>query len=267
MTDFKKEILVSVVLPSYNAEAYLTKTIDSVLLQTEKDFELIIIDDCSTDGSVKLIECYAKSDSRITYQVLEKNSGGPACPRNKGLELSKGRYIAFIDSDDVWHPEKLRIQLQAMRQNGLDFSSTRLQSFKGFGDIEFKAINNELSFEIIDIKHLLKKNILAASSVMFDRSKVGAMSFSENQKHIAVEDYKMWLDIHQDSSIRSGRLNAPLVFYRVRKGSISRSKTIMALKIYRLLGEIELNGKHLGLKRYYYFLTYLTGALKSAMYT
>ena len=93
------------------------------------------------------------------------------------------------------------------------------------------------------------------------------MRFSEFKKHVAVEDYKAWLELHQDKSIISARLEAKLVYYRVRADSISRSKFSMARKIYALLSEIELNGKKLGFKRYYYFLTYLVGALGFSMYS
>lgn len=97
--------LVSIIMPSYGSEKFISKSIDSVLLQTYDNWELIIIDDCSPDESNKIIKEYLSKDSRIKFVKLEKNSGA-AVARNKGIEIAKGRFIAFLDSDDLWLPEK-----------------------------------------------------------------------------------------------------------------------------------------------------------------
>src|SRR5258706_15644915 len=106
----KEESLVSIVTPAFRAEAYIADTIQSVVRQTWTNWELLIVDDCSPDGTCALVESLAAVDSRIKLIRQEKN-GGPAAARNKGLELARGRWIAFLDSDDMWLPEKLERQL------------------------------------------------------------------------------------------------------------------------------------------------------------
>lgn len=267
MTDCIQGISVVIVLASYNSEKYLCETIESVLAQTHDNFELIVVDDHSIDGSVDIVKNFEERDSRLTLIVLDANSGGPARPRNVGLDYVNHDYVAFIDSDDIWHPNKLRLQLEAMHENNLNFSSTRLVSFNESSDINFIDPIDSQSIDFVDLNSLLKKNIFAASSVMVERSMFAKIRFSELDKHVAVEDYKAWLELHQNQSIRSARIDAKLVYYRVRSDSISRSKFAMAQKIFRLLSEIELNGQKLGFKRYYYFLTYFIGSLSSSMYS
>jgi len=258
---------VGIILASYNSEDYLNETIDSVLAQTHQNFELIVVDDHSTDSSVSLVRAYQDKDSRVKLIALDQNSGGPAHPRNVGLSLVDSDYVAFIDSDDIWHPNKLNLQLEVMQVNSLNFSSTRLVSFSESAEIHFATVQNTQISELVDLNKLLKKNIFAASSVMLHHSLIKEFEFSESNEHIAVEDYKAWLELHQNKDTRSARLEAKLVHYRVRSGSISRSKFTMARKIYTLLNQVEVDGKKLGIKRYYYFATYLIGALGSSMYS
>ena len=98
---------ISVITPCYNAESTIRETIDSVLRQTFKDWELLIIDDCSTDNSAEIIREYSSRDSRIKYFKTEEKSGSPSTPRNIGIDNASGEYIAFLDADDVWLPDKL----------------------------------------------------------------------------------------------------------------------------------------------------------------
>lgn len=107
--------LVSVIMPTYNSVTFLSRAIGSVLGQTHRELELIIVDDASTDGTLDLIREYAEQDKRISYFVLDKNSGGPVAPTNRGLEAARGEFIAFLDHDDEWMPEKLEQQLALFR--------------------------------------------------------------------------------------------------------------------------------------------------------
>lgn len=102
---------VSVITPSYNSSAFISQTIDSVLFQTYTDWEMLIVDDCSTDDSASIIKQYSKRDARIKYLKTDLPSGSPCEPRNIGIMSAQGRYIAFLDSDDVWLPNKLEEQL------------------------------------------------------------------------------------------------------------------------------------------------------------
>ena len=106
--------VVSIITPAYNCEKYIGATIESVLSQTFQDWEMIIVDDCSTDDTESVINPYCQKDSRIIYKKLEVNSGA-AVARNTAMSIAKGQYIAFLDSDDLWLPDKLTIQLEFMR--------------------------------------------------------------------------------------------------------------------------------------------------------
>lgn len=119
-------VLVSIIIPNYNCARYIAQTIESVIAQIYQDWEMIIVDDCSTDGSYETAKEYAEKDSRITVYRMEQNSGAAAC-RNKAIELSQGDYLAFLDSDDLWLPEKLERQLRFMRENDCDFSFTEYE--------------------------------------------------------------------------------------------------------------------------------------------
>ena len=104
-------VLVSIITPCYNAEKYLSQTVESVLSQTWQDWELLIIDDCSSDNSMNIIRDYSRRDARVRYFKTEEPSGSPTLPRNIGIENARGRYIAFLDSDDLWLPTKLEEQV------------------------------------------------------------------------------------------------------------------------------------------------------------
>src|SRR5699024_7875511 len=125
---------VSVITPVYNAEHYLRETIESVINQTYKSFEYLLIDDCSTDNSASIIKEFAKRDSRIKYVKLKENSGA-AVARNTGLEHAQGRYIAFIDSDDVWYPAKLEKQLNYMHDKNRAFTYTNYEHITEEGEV------------------------------------------------------------------------------------------------------------------------------------
>ena len=107
---------VSIIMPVYNAERFIDEAIDSVISQTYFDWELLIVDDCSTDKSSTIVKNYLRNDSRIRYLKTDKCSGSPAFPRNLGINEAKGRYIAFLDSDDIWLPNKLEDQLKVLVQ-------------------------------------------------------------------------------------------------------------------------------------------------------
>ena len=111
---------VSIITPVYNASGLISETIESVINQSYKDWELILVDDCSTDNSATIIKKYEELDNRIRYYCLECNSGA-AVARNKGLELSTGRYIAYLDADDLWYVEKLEKQVNYVNENNAQF--------------------------------------------------------------------------------------------------------------------------------------------------
>jgi teichuronic acid biosynthesis glycosyltransferase TuaG len=120
--------LISIITPCYNSAGFLAQTIESVIAQTYKNWEMIIVDDCSTDASFDIALNYAAKDERIKVYRTEQNCGA-ALARNKAIKLSQGEYLAFLDSDDIWLPEKIERQLQFMRENNSDFSFTEYEHF------------------------------------------------------------------------------------------------------------------------------------------
>tara|TARA_Y100001935_G_scaffold83395_2_gene69377 strand:+ start:11630 stop:12460 length:831 start_codon:yes stop_codon:yes gene_type:complete len=259
MTILSKDNLVSVVMPCFNAQEYIEETLLSVLNQSHSKLEIIIVDDCSTDKTTKIINNYIKKDPRIKLYKMKKNFGGPAGPRNYGLKKSSGNYIAFIDSDDIWHPSKIEIQIKTLQKENFKFCSTEVLSFKSkFKYKWFNAIDINQEFLVKRLKNLLIKNyIISGSSVLVEKNILKNIYFNESNEYKAVEDYHFWLQVHEINNISSIHLSCPLVFYRNREESISSNKFNQALKIYNLLKNFKIDGKKFMFFNYYYFFTYV----------
>lgn len=230
--------LVSVVMPSYNAASYISSTIESVLAQTYVEWELLIVDDCSKDSTRALVHRFEQQDRRIKLIPLEKNNGAPAAPRNIGIRTAGGEWIAFLDADDIWHPRKLEIQLEIMRQEGVFFSSTLSRNF-----IDEKLVFNQKiepfpSFQKITFHMQRIKGRIANSSVICHKSLLLKYPFNEDVRYKAVEDYHCWLRIHSDIG-HSLRVNAVLLNYRIIEGQISGSKLYMLKRMLMLHREFK----------------------------
>ena len=162
--------LVSIIMPSFNTGKYITETIESVLAQSYKNWELIIVDDCSSDNTDEILSTYL-SDDRIHYLKNEKNSGA-AFSRNAALREAKGRWIAFLDSDDLWMPEKLEKQIDFMDRNGYSFSYTNYE--------EINVDGNRTGVKVTGPKKITKTGMYnycwpGCLTVMYDRSMVGLL--------------------------------------------------------------------------------------------
>ena len=215
--------LVSVIVPIYNAEKYLKETIESIVNQTYENIEILLINHNSTDKSIDIMDLFNDSYSRVKIINLDINKGGPAYPRNIGIENAEGRYIAFIDSDDVWHEDKLKIQIDYMIDNNLNFSSTNMNSIDGMSkniDSESKILDfirkNRDKATICD---LIKYNFIATSSVIVDKKIIS--TFNESTYLISVEDLCLWLDILKKSDVKYKYLDEKLLKYRVLDNSAS----------------------------------------------
>lgn len=208
--------ICSVILPVYNSERYLNRTVNSVIQQTMSDFELLAIDDCSTDGSVQLLERWREKDNRITILCNTENQG-VAAVRNQAIAAAQGKYIAFLDSDDTWQSMKLERQLQFMEQNGCDFCCTAYSMV----DEEGKHIKNRmLPWQSIRLEDLLKENYICCSSVMLRSQLTKEHAMNGNYAH---EDYVYWLELLQ-SGAQGGVLNRCLTNYRLAQTSRSANK-------------------------------------------
>ncbi len=250
--------LVSVVVPSFNSERYIRQTIESVRRQTLTDWELLVVDDGSTDNSPATVEALAGQDDRIRLVRLGRNAGRPAVPRNVGVRAARGAYVAFLDADDLWHPQKLDIQLRHMRACGARFSSTETRHFRDTPVAVTSPAGRLDGFAVIAVDHrrLLRKNIIPTSSVVAERALLERHPFIEDPRYKAIEDYHCWLTLHQHEIGFSHKLLAPLVYYRLADSSISRSKLAMLRKNYMLYSEYRVGGEHLGLRKYFYLGTY-----------
>ncbi|MED4300185.1 glycosyltransferase family 2 protein [Geobacillus stearothermophilus] len=219
--------LVSIVTPVYNAEKYLKYTIESVINQDYDNWELIIIDDCSKDNSRLIAERYMKKDKRIKLISLEKNRG-VAYARNIGIKAAKGRYIAFLDSDDLWYPNKLSKQLDFMKKNDYYFTFSSYELINDEGIRLNKVIKAP---NIVDYKRLLKGNPIGCLTVMIDKKRIEDIEMPE----IRHEDYATWLNITKNGNIAYG-LNEILALYRKSRNSLSSNKIkaiIWTWNIYR----------------------------------
>lgn len=250
--------LVSVVIPSFNSERYIRQTVESVRRQTLTDLELIAVDDGSTDGSPAIAESFAGQDDRIRLVRLERNAGRPAVPRNAGVRAARGAYVAFLDADDLWHPQKLEIQLRHMRACGVRFTSTETRHFRDTPSIGApRTVSfDDIAVAAVDHRRLLRKNIIPTSSVVAERALLERYPFIEDPRYKAIEDYHCWLTLHQHEIGFSHKLLAPLVYYRLADSSISRSKLAMLRKNYMLYSEYRVGGERLGLRKYFYLGTY-----------
>ncbi|UOE93829.1 glycosyltransferase family 2 protein [Alkalihalobacillus sp. LMS39] len=221
--------LVSVITPAYNAEKFIGDAIESVLAQTYPHWEMIIVDDCSTDETAKVVEQY--SDKRIRFIQLKKNSG-PAIARNTSIQNAKGRYIAFLDSDDMWQPDKLEKQLAFMRRHDIAFSYT---AYENMGE-DGKSLGTVVPvLEKANYDKLLKENVIGCLTVMLDLSKVGPIEMVNIRTR---QDYVLWLDICKRGFLAYG-LKEVLAKYRVVENSISSNKLKMARQNWKVYREIE----------------------------
>jgi teichuronic acid biosynthesis glycosyltransferase TuaG len=242
--------VVSVVTPVYNAEDFLSETIESVLKQTFESFEHLLVDDCSTDSSANIVKEYAKKDSRVKYIKLPENSGA-AVARNTGIEHAQGRYIAFIDSDDVWYPEKLTKQLQFMNDNNEAFTYTKYEHMTEDGEIQGSPeFPEKLSYS-----GLLKNTAIACSTVVIDRQVIGDFRMPLVRKG---QDTATWLKIlrnHDYAYLVDEVLNQ----YRGREGSLSSDRVSALKRTWNTYRNIEKLPLH---KAVYYFGFYVFNAVK-----
>lgn len=207
---------VSVIIPVYNKERYLRYTIESIINQSYKDWEIILVDDCSTDNSASIISEYTAKHPNIIYHKQEKNDGA-AVARNTALTLAKGRYTAFLDADDEWLPNKLEKQVEFMTSNNAAFSCTALECI----DEEGRPLNSIRSvIKAISYKFLLKNTMIATSTVIVDRNKTGDFQMPLRRKG---QDYATWLKLLRTGDLCLG-LNEVLTKYRVMKESLSSNK-------------------------------------------
>ncbi|MES2411895.1 MAG: glycosyltransferase family 2 protein [Bacteroidota bacterium] len=208
--------LVSIITPTYNSEKFISATIQSVQNQTYPTWELIIIDDCSTDKTVEIINRVVKSDSRIKLHSLTKNEG-TGIARNIGVANSKGTYISFLDSDDLWKPNKLEMQLNFMRENDLAFTFSFYECIDENGN--HLNIRKEAP-SLTTYKKLFFCNYIGNSTAIYNADVLGKIPINKIRKR---QDWMLWLTIVKKIKVAQPVPDV-LAYYRIRKNSISSSK-------------------------------------------
>lgn len=217
--------LVSIISPTYNCGRFIAETINSVLAQTYTNWEMLILDDCSTDNTREIVEQF--DDRRIKFYRLEKNNGA-AVARNTALKMAQGQWIAFLDSDDLWMPDKLQKQLEFMVKNNYDFSYTEYSECDENGVTKPGYISGP--------RHISRYGMIAycwpgCLTVMYNREKVGLIQISDIKKN---NDYAMWLKACRKANCHL--LPEVLAIYRRgRSGSISTHSIKNLIKWHYLL--------------------------------
>jgi teichuronic acid biosynthesis glycosyltransferase TuaG len=224
---------VSVVMPAYNAQHYIAATIESVLTQTFSDFELLVVDDCSKDSTAEIVAGYASRDERVRLIRLPKNCGAPAGPRNFGVRAAAGKWIAFLDADDIWHPRKLATQLQVLTDTAALFCSTQMLDFEDEKQLEFTNPERFKLEKVGFLKQLIKFRT-PTSSVVVAKDLISRYPFNESMTFKAREDLDCWLHCHEElgSSIKIAH---PMIGYRIIPGQISGQKWTMMRRHYHVL--------------------------------
>ena len=242
--------LVSIITPVYNSAKFLKSAIDSVLAQTYTNWEHILIDDCSTDDSADIIKRYSALDARIVYIKLAKNSGA-GIARNTAIKAAKGDYIAFLDSDDQWYPQKLERQLHFMKKNNYHFT---------FTDYDILIIDNEKtnitiqSEEKVTYKRALYNNPIGCLTVVYNVKFFGKQYFPKLGK---CEDHGLWLRLLNKTN--GYGLNECLSSYSKRNDSVSANKFDLIQyqwQVYRKVAKLSM------IRSFFYSLTTIFLKLK-----
>ncbi|MCQ2311368.1 MAG: glycosyltransferase [Paludibacteraceae bacterium] len=220
MSQDNANILVSVIMPTYNCAQFIARSIESVLAQTHTNWELLIVDDCSTDDTTSVVKPY-RQDTRIHYSVLDHNSGA-AVARNTALLQAKGQYIAFLDSDDYWSADKLTLQIEFMQAHHYAFTYTAFH-------------RTDKPLRISGPKHITPLMMSAfcwpsCPTVMYDRQVIGLIQIPPIRKH---NDYAMWLQIIQKADCYL--LDQDLFAYNKHAGSISSTNYWSLIKWHYIL--------------------------------
>lgn len=243
--------LVSIVTPTYKAANFVSETVRSVQAQTYANWEMLVVDDCSPDDTVRVVSRLAEDEPRLRL-IRQSRNGGPAAARNAAIAAARGRWLAFLDSDDLWLPEKLERQIEFQRRHAAKLSYTEFRRISADGSKvgALVRVPARLSY-----RSLLGNTAIATSTVIVDRALAGDV----RMKKIYYDDFGCWLDILRNGGFAVG-LREDLMRYRVLGGSVSRNKRKSAVEVWRTYRSVEGLG---ALESLYYFSQYaLRGALK-----
>jgi teichuronic acid biosynthesis glycosyltransferase TuaG len=221
------EPLVSIITPAYNVELFIGDAIDSVINQVYLNWEMLIVDDCSNDNTRAIVSKYVKLDDRIKLISLPTNSGNPSVPRNEGIKIARGKYIAFLDSDDIWYSGKLNRQIGLMEKANLMFSHTSYHICDASGRLTGRSfrVQNKMNYH-----DLLKVNGIGCLTAVYNAEALGKLYFKPN---VGQEDFIYWIQICAKIGEIVG-FDEILSVYRLRENSVSRNKIKMAIANWKI---------------------------------
>ncbi|MDN6268745.1 glycosyltransferase family 2 protein [Tetragenococcus halophilus] len=227
-----EEPLISIIMPAYNSEKYIAESILSVIAQQYLNWELIVIDDSSLDNTVNIVREFADKDSRIKL-FINKNNFGVAKARNKGIDVSSGEWLAFLDSDDIWQKEKLSKQFEVIVKETAGFVFTGVEYINEEGK-PFKG-NHEIP-QKVSYKELKRHNAIACSSVLLKKEYFANLRMRTGNLH---EDYATWLEILKNGKTAYG-VNEPLLVYRLYRSSRSGNKLKTFVMTYNAFRAVDI---------------------------
>ena len=243
--------LVSIITPSYNSSKFIEETIASVQAQTYSHWEMLITDDGSTDNSFEIIKEICKKDSRV--KLFSIKNAGPAVARNNSIKHAKGKYLAFLDSDDLWMPNKLALQIKFMKKNNYNFTFTSYMMI----DDKSSIIKNSLiqSLQKISYDDMLSENIIGCLTVIYNQEKLGKIYMPNIRKR---QDYGLWFKILKNEKFAYG-MKESLAYYRIGQSSLSKNKFDLIKWNWILFHKVE---KHSLFKSSYYLLLNIFNKVK-----
>lgn len=252
---------VSVIMAAHNSGGFISQAIASVQAQTRGDWELIVVDDASDDGTPDVVTAIAAADPRVRLIALERNFGAPAGPRNVGIRAARGRWVAILDDDDLWHPQKLDLQLNALALSGAGFASAGLIDFVDGSAPAFTPVDRARVKRISMLSTLINTKT-PTSTVVVDRELLLRHPFNEDPAYKAREDLDCFLHCHEELG-HSIKVMHPLLGYRITGDQqISGRKLTMMKRHYHVLSEYQTaSGGGLGLGAAVFTATHFGSAI------
>ena len=226
---------ISIIVPFFNASTTIKSTLDSIAKQTYKKFECILIDDSSNDNSSLIVRSYISKDKR--FKLFKQNKEGVVAARNLGINKSKGRYLAFLDADDIWDKDFLKESLDIRKKSNHPIAITHAPYFR------FKVIGKKVnSFFIkppliINYKNILKKNYIPLLTVLIDRKVIKEFYFEKQRP----EDYRLWIKLIYINKYESISLEKALGYYRISDNQRSNNKFRTLMRVYKVFGDLPNN--------------------------
>jgi teichuronic acid biosynthesis glycosyltransferase TuaG len=223
--------LVSIITPTFNSEKFISETIRSVQNQTYKNWEMIIVDDCSTDQTVSIIKSFSAEDNRIVLHQLDKNSG-PAKARNRGIENVKGKFMTFLDADDIWFMDFIENSIKTIHVTGIHFV---FSSYRRSDEMLNFIYSDFIVPQKVTYTDILKTNSISCLTAFIDIETLGKKAMPEIFKR---QDMGLWLKYLKEIPFAYG-VQEPKAIYRIRANSLSRNKTNLLKYQWQFYREVE----------------------------